>query len=145
MKNNFTQEKLNSISSKLTQRLQALRVLEKENEQIELEGLSPGNSDEAPPTKFHQADLGSLLGDQEVMSTLVSSEIRQMRNIEDALDRIETGHYGQCEKCRKSVPQARLEQIPEARFCENCEKDVERYAKIKTRRLSYHRPDFRVR
>jgi len=49
-----------------------------------------------------------------------SMEIR-LQNINLALEKIKTGKYGKCEKCKKNIAQKRLEACPEARFCINCE------------------------
>jgi DnaK suppressor protein len=37
-----------------------------------------------------------------------------------ALDRIEEGRYGRCERCGEHIPIERLEAIPTARLCVNC-------------------------
>jgi DnaK suppressor protein len=42
--------------------------------------------------------------------------------ITKALAKIETGGYGQCEKCGKEIDPKRLEAMPEAKSCVNCQK-----------------------
>jgi len=39
-----------------------------------------------------------------------------------ALEKIEKGRYGNCEKCGKEIDEKRLKISPEARFCLNCKK-----------------------
>jgi len=49
---------------------------------------------------------------------------RRLVDIDLALRKIEKGVYGICEKCRQYIPLARLELIPEARYCVECEKKL---------------------
>ncbi|PIZ27510.1 hypothetical protein COY45_02080 [Candidatus Berkelbacteria bacterium CG_4_10_14_0_8_um_filter_42_34] len=44
----------------------------------------------------------------------------RLKDIDSALERIEKGKYGKCEKCLKSIPKERLKVYPEARFCLKC-------------------------
>lgn len=44
----------------------------------------------------------------------------RLKDINSALERIEKGKYGKCEKCLKSIPKERLKVYPEARFCLKC-------------------------
>ena len=50
----------------------------------------------------------------------------KLRDINLALEKIgvpsESGKYGKCEKCGKEIEQNRLEAIPEAKLCINCNK-----------------------
>lgn len=46
----------------------------------------------------------------------------KLKNVNIALEKIDKGTYGICEKCHKKIPKERLEVSPEARFCLNCEK-----------------------
>jgi RNA polymerase-binding transcription factor len=139
MEVNFTQDELNQIYEQLKKRYKSLKTFEKENERLEREGLS----EEAAPTKFHQADVGTDLGGQEVISDLISLELRQLRNIEDALGRIDAGRYGQCERCRHQVARRRLDQIPEARYCESCQEIIEAQMKAGLRHPHGRRADLR--
>ncbi|MHC4548579.1 MAG: TraR/DksA family transcriptional regulator [Planctomycetota bacterium] len=42
--------------------------------------------------------------------------------VEDALKRIEDASYGQCEECGRKIAEARLEAIPYAARCIDCER-----------------------
>lgn len=44
----------------------------------------------------------------------------QLKEVNDALDRIQKGTYGVCEKCEKPIASDRLKASPEARLCERC-------------------------
>ncbi len=74
---------------------------------------------------IHMADLGSDNFEQEFAIDLVDSERKLLREIDDALDRIEKGTikngiyegpYGICEGLNTPIPKARLEAQPWARY-----------------------------
>lgn len=46
----------------------------------------------------------------------------QLRDVENALRKIEKGEYGLCEKCKKDIEKERLEIYPAARRCTKCKK-----------------------
>lgn len=50
-----------------------------------------------------------------------SLEVR-LRDINAALEKIEHGKYGQCEKCGKKIEKEKLEISPATRFCMKCQK-----------------------
>jgi DnaK suppressor protein len=52
-----------------------------------------------------------------------SAEMRQLRQ---ALARIEDGSYGYCEECRQPIGASRLLARPEARLCIDCQTRAER-------------------
>lgn len=41
-----------------------------------------------------------------------------------ALLKLEKGQYGYCARCNKDIPPARLELVPEAQYCVDCENQV---------------------
>ena len=66
---------------------------------------------------IHMADIGTDNYETEYTLGLVDSERKLMREIDEALDRIENGTYGICEGSGKTIPKARLEAIPWAKYC----------------------------
>lgn len=50
---------------------------------------------------------------------------REIDEIDRALFKIEEGSFGRCEQCRRPIKRARLEALPEARFCLSCERRSE--------------------
>ncbi len=49
-----------------------------------------------------------------------------LAEIEKALSKIEKGTYGVCEKCGKLIEKERLQAVPYALFCLNCQKKEEK-------------------
>jgi DnaK suppressor protein len=66
---------------------------------------------------IHMADLGTDNYEQEFALGLMDSERKLLREIDDALGRIEKRMYGICEGTGKSISRARLEAQPWARYC----------------------------
>jgi DnaK suppressor protein len=45
--------------------------------------------------------------------------------VEEALNRIHLGNYGQCLSCGSQLPGERLEAVPYAKFCVKCQENTE--------------------
>jgi DnaK suppressor protein len=62
----------------------------------------------------------------EISSQLAEVESRELANIENALERMKEGSYGGCEVCGGKIPLARLNALPYATMCIECQREVER-------------------
>ena len=62
----------------------------------------------------------------EISSQLAEVESRELANIENALERKRSGKYGSCEVCGGKIPMARLNALPYATMCIECQRDLER-------------------
>lgn len=62
----------------------------------------------------------------EITSQIAEVESRELANIEVALERMRDGSYGQCDGCQKPIPMARLEALPYATCCIECQRKLER-------------------
>jgi DnaK suppressor protein len=58
----------------------------------------------------------------EISSKLAEAESRELANIEVALERIRAGSYGLCEVCGGKIPLARLNALPYATNCIDCQR-----------------------
>jgi DnaK suppressor protein len=76
----------------------------------------------------HASDNAAVDTDvrEQVGHETVEAEIKDLRrrlsDIDLALKKVGKNSFGHCEKCDKLIPKARLELVPEARFCIDCEK-----------------------
>ncbi len=82
-----------------------------------LSGNSEGRSSHAPT---HMADLGSDAYSQELTLAIMASEGGRLQQVQEALERIESGQYGSCLDCGGRIPKARLEVLPDTPFCVKC-------------------------
>ena len=62
----------------------------------------------------------------EISSQLAEVESRELSNIEKALDKMKGGTYGQCEGCQQGIPLARLQALPYASLCIDCQREAEK-------------------
>lgn len=62
----------------------------------------------------------------EISSQLAEVESRELTNIEVALERMRSGEYGHCEGCNGAIPLARLQALPYATMCIQCQREAEK-------------------
>ena len=102
------------------ERLLALRArIQGDTTQMEDNAL---NKDHNQVTSMpnHMAELATGNFDQELTLRVLGSEEDVLAQIEAAIERIEEGSYGRCNKCGKPIPKARLDAIPYAAQCVRC-------------------------
>jgi len=75
---------------------------------------------------YHMADAATDTFNEQVESDIVSSETETLREIEEALERLDEGTYGICEMCGEPIAPKRLTAIPYARLCIKCKAESER-------------------
>lgn len=88
--------------------------------EIEGEALNRSRSEASGDLSYmpiHMADIGTDSYNQDLALDLANGERDLLREVDDALNRIEEGTYGFCEGTGKPIPKARLEAIPWARYC----------------------------
>jgi RNA polymerase-binding transcription factor DksA len=74
---------------------------------------------------IHMADIGSDNFEQEFTLSMMQSEGDTLQMIENCLERIEEGSYGQCDECSMKIPKTRLNAIPYAALCVRCAAEQE--------------------
>jgi len=77
-----------------------------------------------------EADLTSVELTQGVIFTLREKEQRTLAEIDEALQRMEEGSYGQCEDCDEQIGLKRLEIFPTARLCITHQEEAEKKKKF---------------
>jgi DnaK suppressor protein len=71
-------------------------------------------------------DLAVRNYSKNVMLAVSENESRQLVLINEALERIDDEEYGHCQNCEKEINPKRLDAIPWARYCLNCQELVEK-------------------
>ena len=66
------------------------------------------------------ADSAQATAERSSLISLVEQHQTARREIADALERIEQGTYGKCERCGEEIPFERLEALPSTRLCVAC-------------------------
>lgn len=72
-----------------------------------------------------EADIATRSVEKEMLFELTDSEKQTVDMIEAALRRMEKGVYGRCESCQRVIPRLRLEVMPWARYCIQCQSEME--------------------
>lgn len=95
----------------------------------ELRAEREGNKDEGMDTY----DLASEERDREINFILSDRERVKIKQIDDALARLDDGSYGVCDSCGLEIAEERLQAMPFTRLCRDCQQDQEREAKAQHR------------
>lgn len=108
-----------------------IEMKSKLNEEIdsELKAEREGAKDEGMDTY----DLASEERDREINFILSDRERMKIKQIDEALSRIEEGAYGVCESCGLEIAEERLKAMPFTRLCRDCQQDQEREARSQRR------------
>jgi len=91
----------------------------------EMRAEREGNKDEGMDTY----DLASEERDREINFILSDRERVKIKQIDDALDRLDEGTYGVCESCGLEIAEERLQAMPFTRLCRDCQQEQEKEAK----------------
>jgi DnaK suppressor protein len=73
-----------------------------------------------------QADAGTKTFEREQEISLANGILDRLTQVEHALDRLDSGTYGRCERCGNAIPKARLEAFPSVTLCVACKQIEER-------------------
>lgn len=73
-----------------------------------------------------EADIASDVVDGKMLESLGKADANRLQMINNALDRIKQNKYGFCLACKKEIPIERLEVLPYAFMCVNCQSINER-------------------
>lgn len=90
-----------------------------------LEDAETGGIGELSMYDQHPADLGSELAARQTDVGLQQNIERLLDQVERALKRIDEGTYGTCERCGRPIGKQRLEAIPYATMCIECQEEVD--------------------
>jgi len=84
------------------------------------------DSSEESPYDQHMAETAAVTLDREIDLTLEENARAAIAQIDRALQKLETGTYGRCDKCSKPIGEERLEIAPFATLCIDCKRLDER-------------------
>ena len=78
-------------------------------------------------------DLDAIAADRnrEYEYLLTTMDTKKLKQIDEALAKIENGTYGICEECGEEIPVARLKILPFAKLCIDCVSNVEKEEALK--------------
>ena len=84
--------------------------------------------DGTPHEVMDQKDTANARALAEVGSAEVERDLAELRQIAQACERIDSGHYGECSDCGQAIDPRRLLALPAATRCAVCQGGAERHA-----------------
>jgi YteA family regulatory protein len=112
---------INSLKDALAKRQSEIKhtiEIMKENKTAEQDKYSPT---ELSNYDNHPADMGTEVFQVQFNNALRVHEEHELKDIDDALKRIDDGSYGKCAFCGIDIAIERLNALPSARLCIDCE------------------------
>ncbi|NMA95761.1 MAG: yteA family sporulation protein [Clostridiales bacterium] len=73
----------------------------------------------------HPAEIASETYEISKNMALKQEQVMHLKEIDEALQNIDTGQYGVCKGCGKDIPMERMRLMPTAIRCVDCQKDNE--------------------
>jgi RNA polymerase-binding transcription factor len=111
--------------SQVRNRMQHLRkILERERKDalVRVHEYRAAQEQEATPPPSDELDAARSLSDVETHASLIERAEDRLRAIDFALNLLEQGRYGTCDKCGEEIPVERLKAVPFATYCVDCQK-----------------------
>jgi DnaK suppressor protein len=72
------------------------------------------------------ADMAANAYTKELLISMSANDRKLLELIDEALERVESGDYGECVNCGEPVSEKRLDAVPWARYCLKCQDLQER-------------------
>lgn len=117
----MNKEELKNYKNKLNQEKKRINDI---INQLDNNGMTKFNSEVASELSFydnHPADIASETFEVEKGIALEANEMALLDKIDDALKAIDEGSYGKCQTCGKEIAKERLDFLPYALNCINCQ------------------------
>lgn len=112
------QERLDELRARLQE--QRLEIVNMYNQDVRA-----GQESTDEPTE-DIVDRANNSYNRELMFSISDTERLMLLQVEEALNRIEVGTYGRCTNCGNAINPLRLDAVPWARFCIDCQELAEK-------------------
>ncbi|HZC04767.1 MAG TPA: TraR/DksA C4-type zinc finger protein [Ktedonobacterales bacterium] len=90
------------------------------------QAIAPSEGIDGTGVTSEQSDEGTALTEYERNQAMVDNDRALQRQIREALERLDMGKYGICERCGKEINARRLEALPYVTLCLEDQEKVER-------------------
>jgi len=71
-----------------------------------------------------EGDLSQQHHEEWIFLNRNTIDMKLLREIEDALHRLDQGNYGVCLECEEPISPKRLDAVPWARYCVRCQEEI---------------------
>ena len=72
-----------------------------------------------------EGDLATISHDRDLLYNIHEGGFARLRCIQEAIQAIDRGQYGECTRCGKDINEKRLNAVPWASMCIHCQKEKE--------------------
>ena len=72
-----------------------------------------------------EGDLATISHARELFFNLQEGDLARLRSIEEAMEALDRGQYGECIRCDDDINEKRLEIVPWATMCIRCQEEAE--------------------
>jgi DnaK suppressor protein len=113
----------------------AARLLHREVELLKLlhDSARPAAGEASGPGVHDFKDDAVQEAEATVQEAAASHAALELRSVTAALRRLRNGTYGDCLRCGEPIAQARLQALPDAAFCTDCQQAEEAHAHASVR------------
>ena len=119
-KNRYSKAKLNSFKKQILSRIDDVNH--------EVNDMKEGVVNQKPTKSMspdsiysvHMADAGTDAHQMEKNFLFIARENHYIKNLENALERIDSGNFGVCSLCGELIPEERMIEVPNATKCVEC-------------------------
>ncbi len=111
-------DRFDALRERLGKQRQEIRDMYKQDLKAGQESADDGTED--------IVDRANAAYNRELMFSLSDSERQLLLQIEDALLRLAEGIYGRCANCSQRISMQRLEAVPWAKYCIDCQELAEK-------------------
>jgi RNA polymerase-binding transcription factor len=113
------------LSPTRIERLRKLLLDEQQELRREIANATATSDDVNIGLGNHMAEDATAAFDQAAAVSLRRGAERTLDQVDEALERMEAGTYGFCDRCGGEIDFARLKAIPQATLCMSCQKLAE--------------------
>jgi DnaK suppressor protein len=104
--------------------LRQLLLRQREETMARVRSIANNQTSEGLSTPGDEMDVARSLADVETHASLIENAENKVRRIDSALAQLEVGDYGICANCGEEIPLARLEAVPFAIYCVDCQAEM---------------------
>ena len=101
---------------------------------VELRTIGSAQEEEKGGLGNHLAEDGSNVMEAERISTISGDLSEVLGQVNAALERLDAGTFGTCQRCQKPINEERLEAFPYVAYCIECQSELEREHALRTGR-----------
>ena len=117
----YTKAKLEKFKKTILMRMEEISNEMKEMKSSVL-NIDSSKANMSPDSIYslHMADAGTDSHEREKSFLFLSREDSYFRNLENALERIQSGEFGICQLCDQLIPEERMMEVLNATKCVDC-------------------------